>query len=134
MISSVASGAVETPRDPLGSLNPDLPMDHLSQSQYLELAEQALRAVESAADAADIDSRREGSVLTLELDNAAQVIINLQPPVQELWLASKSGAFHFRCRDGRWLDTREGRSFAELLQQAIREQGGPPLQLAGLAG
>ena len=109
-------------------------MDHLSQSQYLELAERALRAVESAADEADVDSRRDGSVLTLELDNAAQVIINLQAPVQELWLASKSGAFHFRYRQGRWLDTREGRDFGELLQQAVGDQGGPRLALTGLSG
>ena len=71
-------------------------MDDLSQSQYLNLAEQAMRAVENAADAADLDSRRDGSVLNLELDNGEQVIINLQAPVQELWLASKSGAYHFR--------------------------------------
>ena len=104
-------------------------MNHLSQSQYLDLAEQALRAVENAADAADIDSRRDGSVLNLELDNGEQVIINLQSPVQELWLASKSGAYHFRCEGGRWLDTREGRSFGELLRCAVSEQGGPRLQL-----
>ncbi len=104
-------------------------MDDLSQSQYLDLAERALLQVENAADAADIDSRREGSVLYLDLDNGEQVIINLQPPVQELWLASKSGAFHFRCSGGRWLDTREGRSFVGLLQQALREQGGPELAL-----
>ena len=102
-------------------------MNDLSQSQYLELAEQALRAVESAADAAELDTRRDGSVLNLELDNGEQVIVNLQAPLQELWLASKSGAYHFRWRDGRWLDTREGRSFAELLRVAVREQGGPSL-------
>ncbi len=103
-------------------------MDDLSQSRYLDLAEQALRAVENAADAAELDSRRDGSVLNLELDNGEQIIINLQAPVQELWLASKSGAYHFRWRDGRWLDTREGRSFADLLRQALREQGGPQLE------
>lgn len=104
-------------------------MNDLSQSRYLDLAEHALRAVENAADAAELDTRRDGSVLNLELDNGEQVIVNLQAPLQELWLASKSGAYHFRYTDGRWLDTREGRVFAELLQQAVREQGGPPLDL-----
>ena len=109
-------------------------MDDLSQSRYLDLAEQALRAVENAADAAELDSRRDGSVLNLELDNGEQIIINLQAPVQELWLASKSGAYHFRWRDGRWLDTREGRSFADLLRQALREQGGPQLEFDASLG
>ncbi len=104
-------------------------MDDLSQSQYLDLAEQAMRAVENAADAADLDSRRDGSVLNLELDNGEQVIINLQAPVQELWLASKSGAYHFRCSRGRWIDTREGLAFGELLRRAVMEQGGPQLEL-----
>ena len=104
-------------------------MDDLSQSQYLDLAEQAMRAVENAADAADLDSRRDGSVLNLELDNGEQVIINLQAPVQELWLASKSGAYHFRCNRGRWIDTREGLAFGELLRRAVSEQGGPQLEL-----
>ncbi len=104
-------------------------MDDLSQSQYLNLAEQAMRAVENAADAADLDSRRDGSVLNLELDNGEQVIINLQAPVQELWLASKSGAYHFRFTRGRWRDTREGLGFAELLLRAVTEQGGPHLDL-----
>lgn len=109
-------------------------MDDLSQSQYLDLAEQAMRAVENAADAADLDSRRDGSVLNLELDNGEQVIINLQAPVQELWLASKSGAYHFRCTQGRWRDTREGLAFGELLRRAVREQGGPQLDLDPLLG
>ena len=109
-------------------------MDELSQSRYLDLAEQALRAVENAADAAELDSRRDGSVLNLELDNGEQIIINLQAPVQELWLASKSGAYHFRWRDGRWLDTREGRGFADLLLQALREQGGPQLEFDASLG
>ncbi len=109
-------------------------MDDLSQSQYLNLAEQAMRAVENAADAADLDSRRDGSVLNLELDNGEQVIINLQAPVQELWLASKSGAYHFRWTQGRWRDTREGLGFAELLLRAVTEQGGPHLDLDPMLG
>ncbi len=109
-------------------------MNNLSQSQYLDLAEQALRAVENAADAAELDTRRDGSVLNLELDNGEQVIINLQAPVQELWLASKSGAYHFRYQSGRWLDTREARDFADLVQQAVHEQGGPRLRFDGFPG
>lgn len=109
-------------------------MDDLSQTQYLDLAEQAMRAVENAADAADVESRRDGSVLNLELDNGEQVIINLQAPVQELWLASKSGAYHFRCRQGQWRDTREGLSFGELLRRAVSDQGGPRLELDASLG
>ncbi|OIQ90540.1 protein CyaY [mine drainage metagenome] len=104
-------------------------MNDLPQSDYLRLAEATLRSVEAAADAADLDSKREGGVLTLELDNGEKIIANLQPPLQELWLASKSGAYHFRYAGGAWLDTRGSRSFQALLRQALAELGGPTLQL-----
>lgn len=105
-------------------------MNDLPQNDYLSLADAMLRAVESAADAADLDSKREGNVLTLELDNGEKIIVNLQPPLQELWLASKSGAYHFRYAAGRWLDTRGSQDFRGLLQQAIADQGGPELELS----
>ncbi len=104
-------------------------MNDLPQTDYLRLAEAMLRSVETAADAADLDSKREGGVLTIELDNGEKIIINLQPPLQELWLASKSGAYHFRYADGAWLDTRSRRSFRALLRQAVTDQGGPSLDL-----
>lgn len=102
-------------------------MNTLPQSEYLSLAEATLREIEAAADRADLDSKREGSVLTLELDNGEKVIINLQPPIQELWLASKAGAYHFRWSEGRWLDTRGGREFGDLVREAVVAQGGPDL-------
>jgi len=102
-------------------------MNDLPQTDYLSLADAMLSRVETAADAADIDSKREGSVLTLELDNDEKIIINLQAPLQELWLASKSGAYHFRYGAGQWLDTRSGLRFEDLVQQAVRQQGGPLL-------
>ena len=104
-------------------------MNDLPQNEYLRLAETTLGTLEAAADAADLDSKREGSVLTLELDNGESVIINLQPAIQELWLASKSGAYHFRATGGQWLDTRGGRTFSSLVQEAVTKQGGPQLAL-----
>jgi CyaY protein len=104
-------------------------MNDLPQNDYLRLAESELDEVEAAADRADLDSRREGSVLTLEIDDGAQVIINLQPAIQELWLASKAGAFHFKHRDGAWRDTRSGHEFRQLVREAVAFVGGPELAL-----
>lgn len=105
-------------------------MNAITQSDYFQLAEAMLGAVESAADRVDLDSRRDGAVLTLELDNKEKIIINLQAPLQELWLASKSGAHHFRHSERQWLDTRTGHSFETMLQKAVTAQGGPDLQLS----
>ena len=104
-------------------------MNALPQSEYLSRAESALRQVELAADAVDLDSKREGSVLTLELDNRSQIIINLQPAIQELWLASRCGAYHFRHDGSGWRDSRGGSGFFTLLRQALEQLGGPQLEL-----
>ena len=108
-------------------------MNDLPQSVYLERAEATLAALESAADAADLDSKREGGVLTLELDSGQQVIVNLQPAIQELWLASRMGAYHFRHDGADWRDTREGRGFGELVAEALAGLAGPKLDLSALA-
>ena len=104
-------------------------VNELSHRDYLREAEAALDRVEAAADAADLDSKREGSVLTLEIDNGAQVIINLQPAIEELWLASRVGAYHFRHADGAWRDTRGGADFIARVREAVSALGGPPLRL-----
>ncbi len=100
-----------------------------THNAYLHAAEAALDRIEAAADAVDLDSKREGSVLTLELDNGAQVIINLQPAIDELWLASARGAYHFRQSEGRWRDTRGGLDFDALVREAVSALGGPELAL-----
>ncbi len=104
-------------------------MDELTHKDYLRLAEATLQRIEAAADAVDLDSKPEGSVLTLEFDSGEQVIINLQPAIDELWLASRLGAYHFRHADGAWRDTREGRDFDALLRDAVASLGGVALPL-----
>ncbi len=104
-------------------------MDELTHKDYLQRAEATLQRIEAAADAVDLDSKREGSVLTLEFDSGEQVIINLQPAIDELWLASRLGAYHFRHAEGIWRDTREGRDFDALLRDAVATLGGLALPL-----
>ncbi|HVE89806.1 MAG TPA: iron donor protein CyaY, partial [Burkholderiaceae bacterium] len=80
----------------------------MSESEFLESAEATLAAIERAVDAVDIDmeASRAGNVLTLELGNGSKVIVNSQTPMQQIWVAGKSGAFHYARKDGQWLDTR----------------------------
>ena len=104
-------------------------MDELAHRNYLTVAEATLQRIEAAADAVELDSKREGSVLTLEFDSGDQVIVNLQPAIDELWLASRLGAYHFRYVDGAWRDTREGLAFDALLRDAVAALGGLTLPL-----
>lgn len=109
----------------------------MTDADFLDLAERALRRVESECDRisetseVDIDSRRSGSVVTLILGDGSQIVVNLQKPLHEIWLAAKSGGYHFR-HDGQvWQDTRgQGELFA-VLTACARHQTGTNLTFYG---
>lgn len=104
----------------------------MTDSEFLERAEAALRAIESAVDAADadIESTRAGNVLTLELESGARVVINSQAPMQQLWVAARSGAHHYGWQDGAWRDTRDGSELFAALSRIVSAEGGTAVVLA----
>lgn len=103
----------------------------MTESEFLERAETTLRAIEQAIDAsgADIDATRSGNVLTLELGDGSKVVINSQAPMQQLWVAARSGARHFAAQDDTWIDTRDGSELFAALSRLISAQGGEPVLL-----
>ena len=104
----------------------------LDDTRYLQLAEQALADIEIAADSADLDSKRDGSVLRIELDSGEQIIINLQQPTQQIWLASRVGAHHYVWSGSRWCDTRTDETLGAALGRVMAALGAPTLQLPDL--
>lgn len=105
----------------------------MTETEFLQRAEQVMRAIERAIDAtgADIECSLSGNVLTLELDNGSKVVINSQAPMQQMWVAGKNGAFHYAWRDGGWYDTRDGSELFAALSRLVSAQGGEPVVLAG---
>jgi CyaY protein len=104
----------------------------MTDSDYLSRAEAVLAAVERAVDEADadIELERSGNVLTLEFENRTKIIVNLQPPMSEIWIAAKAGGFHYRLIDGEWRDTRSGTEFFSALTAYATEQAGEPVSFA----
>lgn len=105
----------------------------MTDLEYMDHAEAVLRSVEACCDRineatdADIDSQRVGGMITLVFRNGSQIVINLQKPLQELWMAARAGGFHYRFDGSRWMDTKgHGEFFANLTQHA-GEQAGQPL-------
>ena len=71
------------------------------------------------------ESLLQGNVLELEFDDGSKVIVNRHVPNSEMWLAGKSGGFHFRQdASGNWLDTRDGGEFFARLAAMISQQSG----------
>src|SRR6476620_7258640 len=104
----------------------------MTDSDYLSRAEAVLASIEAALDDidADIEAERNGNVLTLEFENGSKIIINLQPPMQEVWIAAKAGGFHFKYLDGQWRDTRNGTEFYAALTDYATQQAGEPVKFA----
>lgn len=108
--------------------------DTLSDAEYHRRTSAILGQIEADTDRwlqedrVDIDARRTGGLLELGFPDGSQIIVNTQPPLQELWIASRAGGFHFRCVAGRWVDTRDGVSgFHEVLSREAAAQAGLPL-------
>ncbi|MGF6725658.1 CyaY protein [Paraburkholderia sp. GAS41] len=101
----------------------------MSDSEYLTRAEAALTAIERTLDdiETDIEFERSGNVLTLEFENGTKIIVNLQPPMREIWIAAKAGGFHFRFTDDAWRDTRNGTEFFSALSDYATQQAGEPV-------
>ena len=108
----------------------------MTESEFLELAEETLDRIEAALDRlaeqdmVDVECSRSGNVLEIEfLGNGSKVIVNSQAAMQELWVAARSGGFHYRHVDGKWSDTRSGLELFSALSEIATAQGGAPVVL-----
>lgn len=104
----------------------------MTELEYLDRAEALLASVEASCDRinestdADVDNQRVGGMITLTFPDRSQIIVNLQKPLQEVWLAARAGGFHYRF-DGRcWRDTKgDGEFFADLSRYASQQAARP---------
>jgi len=108
----------------------------MTDLEFMDRAERALKAVEACCDRindqtnADIDNQRVGGMVTLVFANKSQIVINLQKPLHEIWLAARCGGFHFRCEQEQWLDTKGQGEFFTSLSRYASDQAGCPLVFA----
>ncbi|MGL1446754.1 iron donor protein CyaY [Vibrio parahaemolyticus] len=108
----------------------------MTESDFLDLADATLNAIETAledaCDASDLDVEcsRSGNVLEIEcVDNGSKIIINSQAPMQEMWLAARSGGFHYKFDGSHWLNTRDGTELYATLSEVVSSQAGVPVTI-----
>ena len=105
----------------------------MTDLEYQNLAENALKAIEIACDRlndesdVDIDNQRSGGMITLVFANRSQIIINLQKPLHEIWMAARAGGFHYKFSGVQWVDTKDSSEFFASLSRYASEQAGQPL-------
>ena len=112
-------------------------MSALTDAEYHRLSDRVLSVIEQTLDrwlqqdVIDIDAQRTGGLLELVFPDRSRIVVNTQPPLHELWLASRAGGFHYRHVDGRWIDTRDGSEFYAVLSREASAQAGLPLSFEG---
>jgi CyaY protein len=108
----------------------------MTESEFLDLAEATLDAIEAALEKAcddsdlDVECSRSGNVLEIEcIADGSKIIVNSQAPMQELWVAARSGGFHYKYDGQQWRNTRDGSELYAVLSQIVSGQGGVPVEL-----
>lgn len=104
----------------------------MSETEFKDLVEQIIIQIEDALEELDngIDYESSDGMLTIYMVNKSQIIINRQTAALQLWLAAKSGGFHFDYdSDKGWVDDRSGKTFMATLNQCLTEQANEKIQL-----
>ena len=103
----------------------------MTESEFNVVAEQIFAQIEAAIEASgvDIECEMQQGILELEFTDASKIIINRHTPNRELWIAARSGGFHFALKQDQWLNTRNGEEFFATLHRVLEEQAGEPVTL-----
>ncbi|SHO55528.1 iron donor protein CyaY [Vibrio quintilis] len=91
----------------------------MNDTEFHQYVDQQMERIEQLIDdsGADIDYETTGNVMTLDFEDRSQIVINRQEPMHEIWLASRSGGFHFQYKDNQWICSKTGLELLVLVKQ-----------------
>ena len=106
----------------------------MNEAEFNQIADDLMFSIEESIDnsGADIDYENSAGMLTVSCEaNGSQIILSRQPAMGEIWLAARSGGFHFRLQQQgeaqRWCNTQTGEPLASMLADACLAQAGEPV-------
>lgn len=91
------------------------------ESRAEEMLERIARTVEESGTDCDCEPKGSG-VLEIEFPDGSRIIVNRHSAAQEIWVAARSGGYHFRFDGLAWVDTRDKRELLAALSTLIAEQ------------
>jgi CyaY protein len=101
----------------------------MNESDFHRAVDAVLARVEASVEVEDdLDVDLESGILTITCPDESRIIINRQTPNREIWVAARSGGFHFVHRDDEWRDTRSGDEFFASLARVVEAQSGVQLR------
>jgi CyaY protein len=105
----------------------------MTDTDYHQRASALLQRIEVQVDlwletdVIDIDAQRTGGLLELSFPDRSKLVVNTQPPLQEIWLASRRAGFHFAWDGQAWRDTKTGEAFEQVFALEASAQAGRSL-------
>jgi CyaY protein len=101
----------------------------MNESDFHRAVDAVLARIESSVESRDeLDVDLESGILTITCPDGTRVIVNRQTPNREIWVAARSGGFHFKWSDGEWRDTRSADELFASLARIIAQQAGVAVQ------
>jgi CyaY protein len=104
----------------------------MNETEFEALAGAALEKIERSLEASGAQADFElkaGGILEIEFDDGSKIIVNRHGAAREIWVAARSGGFHFRWDGAAWRDTRDGSELFAALSRLVSQQGGQPVIL-----
>lgn len=95
----------------------------MNDYEFNQLADSALTQIETAIDECGVDVNRSDNLLEVEFDNGSKIIINRHDTNQEIWVAAKSGGFHYAWQGNAWRSGRDNSELCARLTELFADQG-----------
>jgi len=104
----------------------------MDETEFAAAAERALERIERALEESGVEADvelKDGGVLEVEFADGSRMVINRHGAAREIWVAARSGGFHFRWDGAHWRDTRDGAELFAALSRLVSAQSGQPVLL-----
>jgi CyaY protein len=97
----------------------------LNEAEFNQAAAATLARIEQVLEDADLDFETPADgIIEVEFGDGSKIIINRHGVAREIWVAARSGGFHFKPQEGSWVDTKDGTLLYDKLVALIAAQGG----------
>ncbi|WMN58502.1 iron donor protein CyaY [Pseudoalteromonas xiamenensis] len=98
----------------------------MTDHEYHELVDAMLLALEEQIEdcEVDLDYETNSGLLEVIFPDKSKIVINKQPPLHQVWVATKFNGHHFELHGDTWIDNRSGAEFWQFISDAATRQAG----------
>ena len=104
----------------------------MNDSEFEALADSVLKQIETAFEENEIDadvSESSAGIIEIEFPDGSEMVINRHVANREIWVAARSGGYHFRWDGSAWRDTRGQGELLPILSRLVSQTIGQTVDL-----